>query len=135
MSTCPPQTPPPSGTLLLYNRSVTRNYKDDGYEWIKKRNSHKVREDHVKLRLGGKCRVSGCYVHSMTNLAMHRRAYHLLNPETGTALYPMCSSTSNAPPSLVLVHYLDTELATRLGSGSGNAFQTNSHHSRSHEHS
>lgn len=59
LSTTPPTNPPPSGTLLLYNRSTTRNYKDDGYKWIKKRNSHKVREDHVKLRVGGKYRVSG----------------------------------------------------------------------------
>ena len=59
LSTSPPTSPPPSGTLLLYNRSVTRNYKDDGYKWIKKRNSHKVREDHVKLRVSGKFRVSG----------------------------------------------------------------------------
>lgn len=59
LSTSPPSSPPPSGTLLLYNRSVTRNYKIDGWKWIKKRNSHKVREDHVKLRVGGKFKVSG----------------------------------------------------------------------------
>lgn len=59
LNTSPPSSPPPSGTILLYNRSVTRNYKDDGYIWIKKRNSHKVREDHVKLRVAGKFRVSG----------------------------------------------------------------------------
>jgi len=112
LSTTRPSTPPPSGSLLLYNRSVTRNYKDDGYKWIKKRNSHKVREDHVKLRVGGKFRVSGCYVHGAENPDLHRRAYHLLDPETGTALHPV--STGNNPnksPSLVLVHYLDTKVA------------------------
>jgi hypothetical protein len=115
LSTAPPSTPPLSGTLLLFNRSVTRNYKDDGHEWIKKRNSNKVREDHVKLRVGGKFRVSGCYVHSSSTLTFHRRAYHLLSPETGTALYPVTSASKNnrnAPPSLILVHYLDTKVSS-----------------------
>lgn len=113
LSTAPPSTPPPSGTLLLYDRSMTRNYKDDGHQWIKKRNSHKVREDHVKLRVGGKFRVSGCYVHSNNMPSFHRRAYHLLCPDTGTALYPVTSASKNKNriPSLVLVHYLDTKIA------------------------
>jgi len=114
LSTSPPSTPPPSGSLFLYNRSVTRNYKDDGYKWIKKRNSHKVREDHVKLRVGGKFRVSGCYVHGSDVPTLHRRAYHLLDPDTGTALYPVSNSSNrNNTPSLVLVHYLDTKLASQ----------------------
>lgn len=116
VSTAPPTTPPPSGTLLLFNRSITRNYKDDGHEWIRKRNSNKVREDHVKLRVGGKFRVSGCYVHSSKSMTFHRRAYHLLNPDSGTALYPVTNASkagkNNTPPSLILVHYLDTKIAS-----------------------
>eukprot|EP00557_Chaetoceros_sp_GSL56_P010970 CAMPEP_0176477488 /NCGR_PEP_ID=MMETSP0200_2-20121128/649_1 /TAXON_ID=947934 /ORGANISM="Chaetoceros sp., Strain GSL56" /LENGTH=1094 /DNA_ID=CAMNT_0017873301 /DNA_START=171 /DNA_END=3455 /DNA_ORIENTATION=- len=116
VSTAPPTTPPPSGSLLLFNRSITRNYKDDGHEWIRKRNSNKVREDHVKLRVGGKFRVSGCYVHSSKSMTFHRRAYHLLNPDSGTALYPVTNASkagkNNTPPSLILVHYLDTKIAT-----------------------
>jgi len=145
ISTQPPPYPPPSGTLILYDRAQTRNYKDDGYDWIKKRNSPKIREDHVKLRVGGKYRVAGCYVHSATNDTFHRRTYHLLDPETGAALYPPNASSgssiaallgqsgatvasSNASVvshdgsicshqrrpgsrSLVLVHYLDTDMA------------------------
>lgn len=128
ISAHPPTTPPPSGTLILYDRSVTRNYKDDGYQWIKKRNSPKVREDHVKLRVGGRFRVAGCYVHCATTATLHRRAYHLLDPETGTALHPpnaggsalqrkasldsgSSMSIAERPPSLVLVHYLDTQVA------------------------
>ena len=114
ISTAPPSSPPPSGTLLLFNRSVTKNYKDDRHEWMKKRNSNKIREDHVKLRVNGQFRVSGCYVHSTNIPNFHRRTYHLLNPETGKALYPVTSalnSTRNAPPSLILVHYLDTKVS------------------------
>lgn len=153
VSKAPPPYPPPSGTLILYDRETTRHYKDDGYDWIKKRNSQKVREDHVKLRVGGRYRVAGCYVHSSTNPNFHRRAYHLLDPETGGALHPpsrrtsadsaaaallsntgspavisqvvasvgsasaspgagACeSSTRGGGRSLVLVHYLDTDMA------------------------
>lgn len=57
---------------------------------------------------------SGCYVHGASNPTLHRRAYHLLNPETGTALYPVSSNNNkNSMPSLVLVHYLDTKLASK----------------------
>lgn len=70
-----------SGAVYLYDRSTTKNYKDDGHLWIKKRNSHKVREDHVKLRMDGVNRISGCYVHSSANEFMHRRAYHLIPNE------------------------------------------------------
>ncbi len=46
--------------------------------------------------------------------SLHRRAYHLLDPDTGTALYPVANSSNrNTVPSLVLVHYLDTKLASQ----------------------
>lgn len=159
--TCPmiiantnPKRPPPSGTLILYNRAVTRRYKDDGYRWVKKRNSTKVREDHVKLRLDGFPRVSGTYVHSIDIPTLHRRAYHVI-PErndkkkddedadkfkdqknspkeksTGADESKNTSSSGGdgdaskeaiseqkpkAPvQSLILVHYLDTRMATRV---------------------
>ena len=128
----PPSSPPQSGSLFLYDRSLTRNYKDDQHTWIKKRNSPKVREDHVKLRVDGKYRVAGCYVHCANTSTMHRRAYHLLDP---SASDNMNGSTGDAPPlneppklqnpnafsstskaisSLVLVHYLDTQVAAEV---------------------
>lgn len=117
ISTAPPVSPPASGQLLLYNRSVVKNYKADGHQWVRKKNSKKVREDHVKLRcfrVRGKYRVAGTYVHSSTCGTFHRRAYHLLHSEKGTALYPVVSRSEFLnglpPPSLVLVHYLDTTL-------------------------
>lgn len=70
----------------------------------------------MKLRVGGKFRVSGCYVHSSKSMTFHRRAYHLLNPDSGTALYPVTNASkagkNNTPPSLILVHYLDTKIAS-----------------------
>eukprot|EP00586_Coscinodiscus_wailesii_P013780 CAMPEP_0172496406 /NCGR_PEP_ID=MMETSP1066-20121228/86853_1 /TAXON_ID=671091 /ORGANISM="Coscinodiscus wailesii, Strain CCMP2513" /LENGTH=375 /DNA_ID=CAMNT_0013268695 /DNA_START=92 /DNA_END=1219 /DNA_ORIENTATION=+ len=107
---------PKSGTVLLFDRNVTTNYKEDGYSWIKKRNSSKVREDHVKLRANGEFRVAGMYRHCSNPISLHRRAYHLLDPTTGATRTPIMkkmkknrdSFNANITPSLVLVHYLDT---------------------------
>ena len=104
LRTDPPDSPPESGELFLYDRSVTRNYKADGHEWIRKRNCSKVREDHVKLRVKGVNLVAGCYVHSSTIDTLHRRAYHILGD-------PTRPSSFGKEKSIVLVHYLDTAVA------------------------
>jgi len=97
---------PSSGTLILYDRMITRRYKDDGYRWVKKRNSNKVREDHVKLRVNGVNRVSSSYVHCMDNSSFHRRAYHLLLDENESS--NELGDVNRLPKrSLVLVHYLE----------------------------
>jgi ankyrin repeat protein len=118
ITTPPPSTPPPSGTLILYDRNQTRNYKYDKYEWIKKKNSNKIREDHVKLRVGGVYRVAGCYVHHISTPTFHRRAYHLLDPSgSGKQLVPemrMTQAGQQKAQSLVLVHYLDTHQAALI---------------------
>ncbi|GMI15512.1 hypothetical protein TrVE_jg1652 [Triparma verrucosa] len=129
ISTSPPPSAPNSGALFVYDRSQTRNYKDDQITWVRKKNSHKVREDHVKLRIEGVNRISGCYVHSATTSSMHRRTYHLLpNEEEERALEEVRRELGVEQKAkngvvnravmkdgtnffLVLVHYLDTEVA------------------------
>jgi hypothetical protein len=98
--------PPSSGTVLLFDRSATRNYKTDGHRWVKKRNTTKVREDHVKLRSGGRNRVGGFYAHSEDVRTLHRRSYHLLDIDSGSTASPPNQAGDSI--SLVLVHYLDT---------------------------
>ena len=119
----PPQPPPQSGALLVFDRSTTRNYKDDNHMWVKKKNSHKVREDHVKLRSNGVNRISGCYVHSQEFETFHRRVYHVLpNLEEELIIAAVKAGTIKAGGeegtdtnfSLVLVHYLDTQLAEEI---------------------
>lgn len=108
-----PHKKPPSGTLLLFNRRVTRRYKNDDYNWVKKRNSNKVREDHVKLRLNGKPFISGIYVHCQDNPSLHRRTYHIIDQNRqkfGSSSQPS-NDTFPLHHNLVLVHYLDTHVA------------------------
>eukprot|EP00591_Stephanopyxis_turris_P011656 CAMPEP_0195508136 /NCGR_PEP_ID=MMETSP0794_2-20130614/1425_1 /TAXON_ID=515487 /ORGANISM="Stephanopyxis turris, Strain CCMP 815" /LENGTH=1245 /DNA_ID=CAMNT_0040635023 /DNA_START=59 /DNA_END=3796 /DNA_ORIENTATION=- len=138
LSSKPPNSPPPSGTLLLYDRNLTRNYKDDRYCWKKKRNSTKVREDHVKLRVDGQFRVAGCYVHCSDTPTMHRRAYRLLDPTSGATLSSVSpspetgsggngdGSSSSHRQSLVLVHYLDTAVASTVSASLSDSLGSNS---------
>mmetsp|Transcript_43413 Transcript_43413/g.52641 ORF Transcript_43413/g.52641 Transcript_43413/m.52641 type:complete len:373 (-) Transcript_43413:271-1389(-) len=109
--------PPRSGTVLLFDRSATRNYKTDGHRWLKKRNTMKVREDHVKLRSKGKNRVSGFYAHSEDIRTLHRRSYHLLDIDTGCTECP--PNQADKSMSLVLVHYLDTANVSKCVVGPG----------------
>jgi hypothetical protein len=120
---CRPPCGPPapeSGSLFLYDRIATRNYKADGHQWVRKRNSTKVREDHVKLKVKGVKCVAGCYVHCSNRTTMHRRAYHLLAEDTSAASAATGTTksasfgSSNRVSNLVLVHYLDTECAAAL---------------------
>jgi hypothetical protein len=109
LATEPPKSPPPSGTLLVYDRAKTRDYKRDGYPWIKKQKTNKVREDHVKLRFDGGYRVGGSYVHCATRTSTHRRAYHLIDkPELQPDGTHAVKKKERGNPSYVLVHYLDT---------------------------
>ena len=89
--------------------------------------TQKVREDHVKLRIGGKKRIAGCYVHGLEVASLKRRGYHLLDYRTGkTAVRPRIAGVKRVDthneggdeeeddrPSLILIHYLDTVEASR----------------------
>jgi hypothetical protein len=61
-----------------------------------------VREDHLKLKVGGVTRVYACVVHGDEFKNFHRRTYWDLDPEKSKGL--------------VLVHYLDTESGRRAHS-------------------
>lgn len=109
----PPSSRPTSGDVLLYDRIAVRNYKADGHEWIRKRsNPGKVREDHVKLRFQGVFRVGGTYVHSSECDSFHRRVYRLIKSDEEKAAAR--NSKGSLIQELVLVHYLDTEEASRV---------------------
>lgn len=114
---------PPSGSLFLFDRNVSCNfYKKDGYDWVKKKKSSlTVREDHVKLKINGKNVIAGVYCFSKDLPGLQRRAYHLLDPDTGTTKDPVMRGLNEnlefdetkLKPSLVLLHYLDINEASR----------------------
>jgi hypothetical protein len=112
--TAPPASPPPSGTVLLYDRVAVRNYKVDGHEWVRKRsNQTKIREDHVKLRYNGIHRISGTYVHSDEIDTLHRRVYRLIKTAEEKAAIAYGGPIKQ---EFVLVQYLDTDQAKNIAS-------------------
>lgn len=112
--TAPPTSPPPSGTVLLYDRVAVRNYKVDGHEWVRKRsNQTKIREDHVKLRYNGIHRISGTYVHSDEIDTLHRRVYRLMKTAEEKAAIAYGGPIKQ---EFVLVQYLDTDQAKSIAS-------------------
>ena len=42
---------PPSGSLFLYDREVTK-FRKDGWTWDKRPDGKAIREDHAKLKVG-----------------------------------------------------------------------------------
>ena len=50
-----PVSPPPSGTLLLYDKAANKFWRNDGHAWKRKADHH---ED---LKVGGKPVITACY--------------------------------------------------------------------------
>jgi hypothetical protein len=42
-----------SGTVVLYDRKVVRNFRKDGHNWKKKKDGRTVQEAHEKLKVKG----------------------------------------------------------------------------------
>nr|CAB3227529.1 calmodulin-binding transcription activator 2-like [Phallusia mammillata] len=80
---------PENGRLLMFNRKKVK-YRQDMYMWKTKRKSKWLREDHVKLKVGGVPCITALYVHSDILPTFHRRCYWFVQN-----------------PDVVLVHYLN----------------------------
>eukprot|EP00039_Didymoeca_costata_P009093 m.120421 g.120421 ORF g.120421 m.120421 type:complete len:733 (-) comp14358_c0_seq1:84-2282(-) len=81
---------PDPGSVFLYDRQKVK-FRRDGYNWKKRKDGRTQREDHAKLKIGGKNVIYGCYAHSEDDHLLHRRCYWLLSD-----------------PQIVFVHYLST---------------------------
>mmetsp|Transcript_37720 Transcript_37720/g.55591 ORF Transcript_37720/g.55591 Transcript_37720/m.55591 type:complete len:427 (+) Transcript_37720:41-1321(+) len=111
VATEPPPAQPHSGSMFLYDKSQANpiNYKDDKYEWVRKKGSDEIREDSKKLKMDGVYMFSVCYVNSATFPTLHRRTYNLLHDRKGRD-----DGTPVANKNMVLVHYLDTYRAAKF---------------------
>ncbi|KAJ4805771.1 calmodulin-binding transcription activator [Rhynchospora pubera] len=84
---------PTSGTMLLYDRKVVRNFRKDGHNWRKKKDGKAVQEAHEKLKVGNDERVHVYYARGEDDPNFYRRCYWLLDKEL---------------ERIVLVHYRRT---------------------------
>ncbi|KAL6840426.1 hypothetical protein ACP4OV_030236 [Aristida adscensionis] len=87
-----PPHKPPSGSWFLYNRRVLRYFRNDGYEWKKKKNGKTINEAHERLKVDNVEALSCYYAHEEKNPTFQRRIYWMLDP-----VYE----------HIVLVHYRD----------------------------
>ncbi|KAB1213865.1 Calmodulin-binding transcription activator 5 [Morella rubra] len=85
---------PPSGTILLFDRKMLRNFRKDGHNWKKKKDGKTVKEAHEHLKVGNEERIHVYYAHGQDNPTFVRRCYWLLDKSL---------------EHIVLVHYRETQ--------------------------
>ncbi|KAB2040212.1 hypothetical protein ES319_D02G067300v1 [Gossypium barbadense] len=101
-----PVNMPKSGTIVLFDRKMLRNFRKDGYNWKKKKDGKTIKEAHEHLKVGDKERIHVYYAHGEDNSTFVRRCYWLLDKSL---------------EQIVLVHYRETKevsLATHSNSSS-----------------
>ncbi|XP_038700970.1 calmodulin-binding transcription activator 5-like isoform X2 [Tripterygium wilfordii] len=86
---------PKSGTIVLFDRRMLRNFRKDGHNWRKKTDGKTVKEAHEHLKVGNEERIHVYYARGEDNPSFSRRCYWLLDKSL---------------EHIVLVHYRDQEL-------------------------
>ncbi|XP_010268023.1 PREDICTED: calmodulin-binding transcription activator 5-like isoform X2 [Nelumbo nucifera] len=84
---------PQSGTIVLFDRKMLRNFRKDGHNWKKKKDGKTVKEAHEHLKVGDEERIHVYYAHGQDNPNFVRRCYWLLDKKQ---------------EHIVLVHYRET---------------------------
>ncbi|KAF9607258.1 hypothetical protein IFM89_033465 [Coptis chinensis] len=84
---------PKSGTIVLFDRKMLRNFRKDGHNWKKKKDGKTVKEAHEHLKVGIDERIHVYYAHGEDNPSFVRRCYWLLDKKY---------------EHIVLVHYRET---------------------------
>ncbi|KAK1411759.1 hypothetical protein QVD17_32470 [Tagetes erecta] len=85
---------PSSGTIVLFDRKMLRNFRKDGHNWKKKKDGKTVKEAHEHLKVGNNERIHVYYAHGEDWTTFVRRCYWLLDKKL---------------EHIVLVHYRDTQ--------------------------
>ncbi|KAL5158082.1 Calmodulin-binding transcription activator 5 [Glycine soja] len=99
---------PKSGTIVLFDRKMLRNFRKDGHNWKKKTDGKTVKEAHEHLKVGNEERIHVYYAHGQDNPTFVRRCYWLLDK------YVLLDFRNLE--HIVLVHYRDTQELQLQGS-------------------
>ncbi|CAK9138921.1 unnamed protein product [Ilex paraguariensis] len=70
---------PKSGTIVLFDRKMLRNFRKDGHNWKKKKDGKTVKEAHEHLKVGNEERIHVYYAHGEDKPTFVRRCYWLLD--------------------------------------------------------
>ncbi|KAG4401315.1 hypothetical protein AAZX31_07G223700 [Glycine max] len=142
---------PKSGTIVLFDRKMLRNFRKDGHNWKKKKDGKTVKEAHEHLKVGNEERIHVYYAHGQDNPNFVRRCYWLLDKsmehivlvhyrETqemqGSPVTPVnshSSSVSDPPAPWILSEEIDSGTTTAYTGDMSNNINVKSHELRLHE--
>ncbi|KAL2960266.1 hypothetical protein AAZX31_17G030800 [Glycine max] len=141
---------PKSGTIVLFDRKMLRNFRKDGHNWKKKKDGKTVKEAHEHLKVGNEERIHVYYAHGQDNPNFVRRCYWLLDKSMehivlvhyreiqemqGSPVTPVnshSSSVSDPPAPWILSEEIDSGTTTAYADTSAN-INVKSHELRLHE--
>ncbi|XP_010524575.1 PREDICTED: calmodulin-binding transcription activator 5 isoform X2 [Tarenaya hassleriana] len=109
-----PMNLPKSGTIVLFDRKMLRNFRKDGHNWKKKKDGKTVKEAHEHLKVGNEERIHVYYAHGEDNPTFVRRCYWLLDKTL---------------EHIVLVHYRETQEVQTSPATPGNTSSISDHSS------
>ncbi|WVZ13157.1 hypothetical protein V8G54_017687 [Vigna mungo] len=142
---------PKSGTIVLFDRKMLRNFRKDGHNWKKKKDGKTVKEAHEHLKVGNEERIHVYYAHGQDNSNFVRRCYWLLDKsmehivlvhyrETqemqGSPVTPVnshSSSVSDPPAPWVVLDEIDSGTTTTYAADMSDNVKDKSHELRLHE--
>ncbi|KAG8372901.1 hypothetical protein BUALT_Bualt12G0115300 [Buddleja alternifolia] len=101
-----PMNLPKSGTIVLFDRKMLRNFRKDGHNWKKKKDGKTVKEAHEHLKVGNEERIHVYYAHGEDKPTFVRRCYWLLDKSL---------------EHIVLVHYRETKEGSPATPGNSNS--------------
>lgn len=121
---------PVSGTIVLYDRKVVRNFRKDGHNWKKKKDGKTVQEAHEKLKIGNEERVHVYYARGEDNPNFFRRCYWLLDKEAerivlvhyrqtseeNAIVHPSTEAEAEVPTMNVIQHYTSPPVSANSAS-------------------
>ncbi|CAA7045659.1 unnamed protein product [Microthlaspi erraticum] len=100
---------PKSGTIVLFDRKMLRNFRKDGHNWKKKKDGKTIKEAHEHLKVGNEERIHVYYAHGDDNPTFVRRCYWLLD---------------KSQEHIVLVHYRETHEVQAAPATPGNSYSS-----------
>ena len=92
---------------MLYNKLCVKHFRQDGHNWVKRKNGISVKESHEKLRINGEYVLTCCYTRGEDHPGFQRRLYWLLDSSSTTVLVRTRSSpfTCHRFFSFCEIHY------------------------------
>ncbi|KAG7616189.1 Calmodulin-binding transcription activator 5 [Arabidopsis thaliana] len=100
---------PKSGTIVLFDRKMLRNFRKDGHNWKKKKDGKTIKEAHEHLKVGNEERIHVYYAHGEDTPTFVRRCYWLLD---------------KSQEHIVLVHYRETHEVHAAPATPGNSYSS-----------